>query len=79
MMQTTDVRESDDVSPARALDRAWFRALFVQCKMRSRRVIVANVSAENSFEMEFIEYDDMVQALAPYRADEPFHIRILPG
>ena len=29
--------------------------------------------------MFFVEYDDMVQTVSTYTADQPFHIRILPG
>ena len=35
-------------------------------KMRARRVIVSEVGAKKSLEMEFIEYNDMVEALATY-------------
>jgi len=34
--------------------------------MRSRHVIVDKVSTQKFFEMAFIEYDDMVEALATY-------------
>jgi len=66
MMQTADVREGDDRSQVRLLDRSWFWALFAQRKMRSRRVIVRKVGAQQLFEMAFIENDDMIEALATY-------------
>jgi len=46
--------------------------------MRSRCVIVDKVSTQKLFEMEFIEYDDMVEALASNSSDESLNIRILP-
>ena len=66
MMQTADVRESDDRSQVGLLDRSLFWALFVQRKMRSRRVIVRKVGAKKSLEMKFVEDDDMIEALATY-------------
>ena len=66
MMQTADVREGDDSSLVRLLDRAWFWALFIQRKMRPRLVIVTKVGAKRTFQMQLIEDDDMFDALAPY-------------
>ncbi len=66
MMQTADVREGDDRSQVRLLDRSWFWALFVQRKMRSRLVIVRKVSAKRVFQVHLIEDDDVIEALAPY-------------
>jgi hypothetical protein len=66
MMQTADVREGDDRSQVRLLDRSWFWALFAQRKMRSRRVIVRKVGAKKSLEMKFVDDDDMIEALATY-------------
>ena len=65
MVQTADVRECDDRSMVRLLDRSWFWALFVQRKMCSRRVIVRKVGAKHAFQMQLIEDDDMINALAP--------------
>ena len=66
MMQAADVWEGDDRSQVRLLDRPWFWALFIQRKMRSRRVIVRTVGAKKSLEMRSVEDDDMVEALATY-------------
>ena len=60
MMQTADVREGDDRSQVRLLDRSLFWTLFVQRKMRSRRVIVRKVGAKKSLEMKLVEDDDVI-------------------
>ena len=65
MMQAADVWDGDDISLVRLLDRSWFWALFVQRKMCSRRVIVRKVGAKHAFQMQLIEDDDMINALAP--------------
>ena len=46
--------------------------------MRSIRVVVFEVRLEYALEMIFSEDDDMVQALAPDTAVDPFRIWILP-
>ena len=66
MMQTADMWEGDDRSQVRLLDRSWFWALFVQRKMRSRRMIVRKVGAKKSLEMKFVEDDNVIDALASY-------------
>ena len=66
MMEITDVREGDDRSQVRLLDRSLFWTLFAQRKMRSCRMIVRNVGAKKSLEMKLVEDDDMIQAFATY-------------
>ena len=66
MMQTADVREGNDRSQVRLLDRSLFWTLFAQRKMRSRRMIVRKVGAKKSHEMKLVEDDDMIQAFATY-------------
>ena len=66
MMQTADVREGDDCSQVRLLDRSWFWVLFVQRKMRSRLVIVREIGAKHVFQVHLIEDDNVIDALAPY-------------
>ena len=66
MVQTADVRECDDRSMVRLLDRSWFWALFVQRKMRSRRMIVRKAGAKRAFQVQRIEDGDVINALTPY-------------
>ena len=46
--------------------------------MRSRLVIVGSVGFQLPPQMTFIEDDNVIQALPPYRADQPLHIGRLP-
>ena len=66
MMQTADVREGDDRSQVRLLDRSLFWTLFAQRKMRSRHVIVRKVGAKRAFQVQRIEDDDVINALTLY-------------
>jgi len=66
MMEITDVREGDDRSQVRLLDRSLFWALFVQRKMCSRLVVVREIGAKRVFQVHLIEDDNVIDALAPY-------------
>ena len=66
MMQTADVREGNDRSQVRLLDRSLFWTLFAQRKMRSRRMIVRKAGAKRAFQVQRIEDDDVIYALTPY-------------
>ena len=79
MMQTTDVRKGDDPAVARWLNMPWIRALFVQRQMGACPMIICKVRRKKSFELTFIEHDDMVEALASDRADDTFDVGRLPG
>ena len=67
MMEATDFAKRDD--PAGLPER----------EMRSCAVIVREVRGQDATEVLLAENDDMVEALAPHGANEPFHDRILPG
>jgi hypothetical protein len=42
-------------------------------------VVIIEVTGQNAFEVGFVEHDDMIEALPPDRADQPFDVGILPG
>lgn len=60
MVQSADQRTGDDASDT--LDRAGFRSVLAQCKVRPRLVVIAGVSVENPAQMVFAPDDDVVQA-----------------
>ena len=45
----------------------------------SAMVILLNVFGQQTIQVAFTEYDDVIEQLSAKRADKPFHIRILPG
>ena len=55
------------------------RRVLVQGPMGPRLIIVGGICAQNPAQVGFTEYDHVVQALAPDRANEPFNVRVLPG
>ena len=46
--------------------------------MRPAAVVIIGVSSENSTQMALADRDHVVEALAPYRADNAFNIAVLP-
>src|SRR5438128_2375781 len=47
--------------------------------MCSRCMIVGKVTREHAPQVSVADDDDVIQTLAPYRADQSLHIGILPG
>ena len=59
-MQATEVWECDHLTELGWLSGSGFWALIVQRKVRSRGVVVNKVGFEQSFEVAFIQHDDVV-------------------
>jgi hypothetical protein len=79
VVQTSDPGEGDDTTCFTWLDRPRLRAVFPETQVSPRIRVVAEVLAEHAPEVLLVQDHDVVEALAPYRADQPFDIGILPG
>jgi hypothetical protein len=79
MMQAADLRNGCDRTGAHWLNRPRDRSVLPQRQMRAGLFIVFEVGFENPAQARFIQYDDVVQALASNRADQSFDVRVLPG
>ena len=65
-------------------DREWLHfarrgRVLVQRQVRPAGVIVADVLADDSFQMSLAEDDHVVKTFTPNRTDKPFDERLLPG
>src|SRR5262245_7964832 len=78
MVQPAHFRELDDATFRRVLDPSWPRGVFVQRQVRSRSVIVREISIEHPQQVSFTEDDDVVKTFATHRSDQAFDVRILP-
>ena len=47
--------------------------------MRPGSVVAIDVSGKHAAQMALVEDDEVVQALAAYRTDDPLDVHILPG
>jgi len=79
MMQTADLGDGRHSSPPRRLDDARERSVVVQSVMRPRIVVIIEVTGQTAFEVGFVEDDDMIEALPPDRADQPFDVGFCQG
>lgn len=78
MVQSANLRDSDDSPGLRRLDRSWLRAVFLQCQVCPAALVIIKEAPEVLVQTSFVEHDHVIEALAADRADHPFDIRTLP-
>ena len=77
MMQAAQDRDRSDATDG--LNRSAHRRVLAQGEMCAYAVIVIRIRGQDSVQMCLAEHDDVVEALAPDRADHPLDVAILPG
>ena len=75
MKATKDRRRCDS---AEALDRAMERGIFVQRAMNSSFVVIAGVGSHCPAQVCLAQHNDVINALAADRADQPLGEAVLP-
>src|SRR5262249_50100416 len=75
----TDLGNPDDPAELRRLNWPSVGCVLVEREVSARPMIVGEVRGQDASQMPFAENDDMLQALAAHRADEPLDERVLPG
>ena len=70
VMQAPGLGNRDDRAELRRLNRPPVGCILVEREVSARPVIVREVRGEDASQMPLAENDDMVQALAPNRADD---------
>ena len=78
MMEATDFANGHHRAGSRHLDGPHVRRILVEREMRSCAVIVRKVRSQDATQMQLVQNENMIQTLAPHRADQPLHERILP-
>jgi hypothetical protein len=79
MMQSSDLRDFDDLALHRHFDLSRSRRVPLQCLMRARIVIIVEVISQDSAQVIFTDDDQMIQTLSANRADYAFGVWILEG
>ncbi len=64
MMESLDLRKSDDLSEVSAVDRPPLRRVLPERQMRPSAIVVAREVRKNPAKVPLVENDDVVQALA---------------
>jgi hypothetical protein len=72
MMKTADFGNLHDHAHLRSLDWPPIWRILLEREVSSRRVIVREVARQEPAQMAFAQDEDVIEALAPDRADEPF-------
>jgi hypothetical protein len=78
MVQATNLGNLDDHAELRWLDSPSVGCIFVERKVSSRPVIVRDVAGQDAAQVRLTKDEDMIQTLAPDRADEPLREGVLP-
>ena len=79
VMYAANLSHLVDTSQLRPLHRPGQRRVHFQGPMRLPVVIVRHVGVQHALEMRLIQYDHVIETLAPDAPDEPLHVGILPG
>jgi hypothetical protein len=79
MMQTADLRDCDDLSCRRGLNRPTDRCVFGKRKMGTRALVVFEIRFQDSAQTTLTQDDHMIQTLTTDRSDHSFDIGVLPG
>src|SRR5215468_5752866 len=79
MMEPTDLRDRNDSPGFWRLDGAKLGRVLLQAEVRAAPMIVVYESSEMAMQTGFTEYDHVIQALPPNRADHPLDVGSLPG
>ena len=79
VVQAADLWQLDYVADLGRHDRAGGGRVLVEGEMRAGAMVVVEVGREKSPKVALTEDDDVVEALAPYRADQALDEGVLPG
>jgi hypothetical protein len=78
VVQTADFRNLHDRAHLRPLDWPPIRRILLEREVSSRPVIVREIAGQGATQVAFAQDEDVIQALAPDRANEPFREGVLP-
>src|SRR5437899_4957117 len=78
VMEATDFGNLHDPARLGELDGPDVRRILVEREMRASPVVVGEVAGQDAAQMAFAENQNVVQTLAPDRADQPLREGILP-
>ena len=76
-MQATDFGNRDDPTEC-GLNWPAVWCILVEREVSARPVIVREVAGQGAAQVLFAKHDDMIETLAPNRADKPLRAGVLP-
>ena len=78
MVQPADLRQLSDLALLGCLHPTMMGRVHVKRPVDSPDMIIVDIGLENTAKMNLMQHDDIVEALVPDAANDPFRIRILP-
>src|SRR5947209_1290567 len=78
MVEATDFANRDDLAEFRPVNWSAVGRIVVEREVSTGPVIVREVASQGAAQVPFAEDEDVIQTLAPDRADEPLRERVLP-
>ena len=79
MMQAADLWDRNNLASGRLAYGPGLRTILGEREMRPRPMIILNVRRQDAAQMTLIENYDVIETLAPDRANDPLDISVLPG
>ena len=76
MVQSADFRERDHLTFHRGLHASWRGRVFLQREMRSRPMIIGDISGAHAPQMRLVDDDHVIETFASDRSDQSFNVRI---
>jgi hypothetical protein len=78
MVEATDFANRDDPAEFRRFNGPAVGRIFVERQVSARRVVVREVASQRAAQVSFPKDEDVIQTLAPDRADKPLREGVLP-
>jgi hypothetical protein len=78
MVQAADFGKLHDLARRGEFDRSDIWSVLVEREMGARPMVVDQIASQDAAKVSLVQDEDVIQALAPDRADEPLHERLLP-
>jgi hypothetical protein len=78
MVEATDFPNRDDSAKFRPLNSPAVGRIRVEREVSTRPVVVRDVASQGTAQVSFAKDEDVIQTLAPDRADKPLREGILP-
>jgi len=78
VVESADLRHLDDIAMLGWLEGAWLGSILLECEMRTRLAVIAEVTPETTTKVSLVEDDDVVEELASDGADHALGEGVLP-
>ena len=79
MMEAADFGQRHDAAGRIVGRRPTIRCVFLEAQMRAGPMVVAKVRRQDTAQVRGVHDDQLIEALATNRSDQPLDERVLPG